>query len=75
VALGTVRVMRTGGMLGEVVGMAATLCHQHHCNPRDVYSSYFKELQALMTKGAGKTGLPNNQNYNVGLTLMKESKN
>lgn len=26
VALGTVRVMRTTGILGEVVGMAASLC-------------------------------------------------
>ena len=26
VALGTIRVMRTGGMMGEVVGMAASLC-------------------------------------------------
>ena len=32
VALGTVRVMRTTGMMGEVVGMAASLCKkvQHH---------------------------------------------
>lgn len=29
VALGTVRVMRTTGMMGEVVGMAAGLCHKH----------------------------------------------
>ena len=28
-ALGTVRVMRTTGMMGEVVGMAAYLCKKH----------------------------------------------
>ena len=28
VALGTVRVMRTTGMMGEVVGMAASLCEK-----------------------------------------------
>ena len=29
VALGTVRVMRTTGMMGEVVGMAASICSKH----------------------------------------------
>ena len=30
VALGTVRVMRTTGMMGEVVGMAASLCKKYN---------------------------------------------
>ena len=47
-ALGTVRVMKTGGMIGEVVGKAASLCVQHTCGPRDVYERYFPELQVLM---------------------------
>ncbi|MBQ7813808.1 MAG: FAD-dependent oxidoreductase, partial [Thermoguttaceae bacterium] len=51
VALGTIRVMRTGGMMGEVVGMAASICKNHKCLPRDVYSDYLDELKALMTEG------------------------
>jgi hypothetical protein len=47
-ALGTVRVMKTGGMMGEVVGKAASICLQKNCLPRDVYASYFDELKALM---------------------------
>lgn len=33
VALGTVRVMRTTGMMGEVAGMAASLCKKHGVPP------------------------------------------
>lgn len=51
IALGTIRVMRTGGMMGEVVGMAASLCKEHNCLPRDVYAQYLDELKALMEKG------------------------
>jgi hypothetical protein len=61
--------MRTGGMLGEVVGLAASVCHRHDASPRDVYSKYFSELRLLMLSGAGRQGLPNNQKYNVGLHL------
>ena len=53
-ALGPVRVMRTGGMMGEVVGMAAALCKRHDCNPRGVYEQHLGELKALMEQGAGK---------------------
>ncbi|MCK5704306.1 MAG: FAD-dependent oxidoreductase, partial [Cyclobacteriaceae bacterium] len=53
VALGTVRVQRTTGMMGEVVGMAASICKDHNTLPRGVYSMYFSELQMLMEKGIG----------------------
>lgn len=56
VALGTVRVMRTGGMMGEVVGMAASVCRKHSDLPRDVYQTYLDELKALMEKGVGTPG-------------------
>ncbi|MFO7976676.1 MAG: FAD-dependent oxidoreductase [Candidatus Hydrogenedentota bacterium] len=54
VALGTIRVMRTGGMMGEVVGMAASLCKKHDTIPRGVYAHHIEELRALMQKGIGK---------------------
>jgi len=69
VALGTVRVMRTTGMMGEVVGMAASLCKKHNASPRGIYQSYLPELKSLMQEGVDKKGLPNNQQYNEGGTL------
>ena len=66
IGLGTVRVMRTCGMMGEVVGMAASICHEQKALPRDVYTSHLDSLKALMEQGAGEQGLPNNQKYNLG---------
>jgi hypothetical protein len=43
-ALGTVRVMKTCGMMGEVVGKAASLCRQYECSPREVYQRYLSDL-------------------------------
>ena len=51
VALGTVRVMRTTGMMGEVLGMAASVCRAHACDPRDVYTDHWPELKELMQQG------------------------
>ena len=74
VALGTVRVMRTGGMMGEVIGMAASLCKKHNCTPRDVYASHLQELKGLMTQGVGLGKEQPPQKYNLGGTLLKEKK-
>jgi hypothetical protein len=56
-ALGPVRVMRTCGCMGEVVGMAASLCKQHDCLPRAVYQQHLDELKQLMTQGVGRSDL------------------
>ena len=70
VALGSTRVMRTCGMSGEVVGLAAGVCHAHGVLPREVYRSYLAELQMRMKKGAAKDGpLPDNQHFNVSGSL------
>jgi hypothetical protein len=58
VALGTVRVMRTCGMMGEVVGMAASLCGKHGKDPRGVYQDHLPELKELWTRGVGKLPVP-----------------
>jgi len=58
VALGTIRVMRTTGMMGEVVGMAAAVCARHSCGPREVYAHYLDELKAIMTTGTGRAPTP-----------------
>ena len=69
VALGTVRLMRTTGMMGEVVGMAASVANKHNTSPRSVYKNHLDELKALMEKGVGKYDVENPQNYNQGGTL------
>lgn len=47
-ALGTVRVMKTCGMMGEVVGKAASLCKIYSCQPRDIYERYWPEMDQLL---------------------------
>ncbi len=62
-ALGATRVMRTGGCMGEIVGMAASLCKQHGLDPRGVYPDRLADLQALMTTGVGRpVALPKLEN-------------
>ena len=72
VALGSTRVMRTTGAMGEVVGMAASLCKKHATTPRGVYQHHLDELKALMKEGVNVKGLPNNQKYNEGGNLDKK---
>ncbi|MEM6278023.1 MAG: FAD-dependent oxidoreductase [Verrucomicrobiota bacterium] len=47
-ALGTIRVMKTCGMMGVVVGKAAALSSQYDASPRDIYEKYLPELIELM---------------------------
>lgn len=46
--LGPVRVMKTCGMMGEVVGKAAALCVRHEVTPRGVYEQHLDGLKALL---------------------------
>jgi len=43
-----VRVMRTCGMMGEVVGKAAYLCVLRQTTPRNIYDSYLPDLIELL---------------------------
>jgi hypothetical protein len=47
-ALGTVRVMKTCGMMGEVVGKATSICVANECGPRQVYDQYLDDLKKLL---------------------------
>jgi hypothetical protein len=40
--------MKTCGMMGEVVGKAASICTLQSCTPRDVYERYLDELKELL---------------------------
>ena len=50
-ALGTVRVMRTCGAMGEVVGLAAALCHRYSGTPRGIYEKHRDKLIAALQRG------------------------
>lgn len=53
-ALGAVRVMKTTGAMGEIVGMAASIAKSRSCTPREVHDEHLEALLALMEVGAGK---------------------
>ena len=46
-ALGTIRVMKTIGMMGVCVGRSAALCLVHQCLPRDIYAKYLDQAKSL----------------------------
>lgn len=48
--LGAVRVMRTCGMMGEIVGKAVAICVKKNTSPRGVYENYLSQLQEAMKK-------------------------
>ena len=50
-ALGAVRVMRTTGMMGEAVGLAAALCREHNAPPRAVYAQHLRQFCELLKRG------------------------
>lgn len=60
-ALGAARVMRTCGMMGEVVGYAAKICREQQENPRGVYTSHLplllSRLRAIENHETTKPGI------------------
>ncbi|MEM9414913.1 MAG: FAD-dependent oxidoreductase [Planctomycetota bacterium] len=55
--LGAVRVMKTCGMMGEVVGKAAAICVRQQTTPRGVYADHLEALHGLMRQpGATRVG-------------------
>jgi hypothetical protein len=60
-ALGAARVMRTCGMMGEVVGYAARVCLEYGIAPRQVYEQqlggFQERLRALENREAPKTDI------------------
>ena len=68
VAFAAVRVMRTLGQLGEVVGMAAKICTDEKCLPRDVYRTHLATLKEMMKKG-----VPDNPTFHPGGNWIEEA--
>jgi hypothetical protein len=48
--LGPVRVMKTCGMMGEIVGKAAWICVSQKTSPRGVYETHLSLLKNLMSR-------------------------
>ena len=48
--LGPVRVMKTCGMMGEIVGKAASICVSQNTSPRGVYQDHLDALKGLMAQ-------------------------
>ena len=69
-ALGTVRVMRTCGMMGEVVGKAAYVAVKRQTTPRGVYQSHLEELKDLWRQ----PGLARRENINAPLAVPAGAK-
>ena len=50
VAFGSVRVQKTTGMMGVVVGRAAYLCRKYDISPRQVYAEHLEELKQTLNQ-------------------------
>lgn len=57
VALGTVRVMKTTGMMGEVIGIASSLCKKFNALPREIYKEYLQDLKEALQQGVPPYGI------------------
>lgn len=54
------RLMRTGSVIGQAVGMAAAICAEQNCTPREIMNRHIKELrQRLLRSDATILGLAN----------------
>jgi len=47
------RLMRTGGAIGQAMGIAASLCVRHGCAPRAVYERHLEALQRALLEADG----------------------
>ena len=54
-ALSSVRVMKTTGMMGTMVGRAAALCRALDCEPRAIYEKHLAALKSLLTNPEPQT--------------------
>jgi hypothetical protein len=64
-ALGTIRVMKTIGMMGVTIGRAAALATIRDCGPREIYAKHLDEVKTLWR-------LPGNKRFE-NLDALKQS--
>ncbi len=53
VAFASSRVLSTGALVGQAVGVAASLCKKHRCTPREVAGKHIKECRQLILRQDG----------------------
>jgi hypothetical protein len=51
IALSSLRVQATTGMMGEVIGLAASICVKNNCSPREVYQLHLDKLKESLEAG------------------------
>jgi hypothetical protein len=76
-ALGATRVMRTGGCMGEVVGIAASICIVKETTPRGVYQDYLELFQSSMRRPkylGSRARVPSGLKGRVGRNVFLEAK-
>jgi len=64
VAFASSRVLPTGAIVGQGVGVAAALCKKHQCEPRAVAAEHANELQQLLLRQ--DTSIPGVENTDPG---------
>lgn len=57
-AMASLRVQGTTGMMGEVVGIAAFLSMKNDCSPRDIYQKHLAELKVALQDGVPQKNTP-----------------
>lgn len=60
-------------MMGEVIGMACSVCLHNDIDPCRIWPSYFDELKELMKKGTGNPNKPYTQVYTLIDTTAERS--
>lgn len=57
-AMASLRVQGTTGMMGEVVGIAAFLCIKNDCLPHDIYINHLEEFKEALKMGVPRRNEP-----------------
>ena len=63
-ASGTARVMRTCGIMGEIVGYATRFCKKYSCSPREIYTEHLEEFLSFLK------GIEKKETFKVGSTVV-----
>jgi hypothetical protein len=66
IAFASTRVLPTGAIVGQGVGVAASLCKKYKCDPKTVAASHSDEMQQmLLRQGASIPGIENTDDKDV----------
>jgi len=57
IAMTSSRVQATTGMMGEVVGIAASFCVDNNCNPGDIYEKHLGDLKKRLKEGVPRMNI------------------